>query len=149
MIIEAMIKFSITIKDEFSNITVEGDSEKEVLNKLSDLRKLKTESDKILGFDIKIPQTTLDKMNSLTNIEKIMVLLYFNGVPLTKTELHNRNNLMKIKENWWNGRNFSRDIDKKIEGNFVTKINNEPPKYKLTPKGSNFVRRNILDERKD
>lgn len=149
MIVQNMIKFSISIKDEFSDIIVEGDSEKEVLSRLPDLRKLKTESDKVLGFDIKIPKITLDRMNSLTNVDKIMVLLYFNGASLTKAELHNRNNLMKIKENWWDGRNFSRDMGKKIEGDMVSKTSDEHPKYKLTPNGSNFVRRNILDERKD
>jgi len=100
MIVENMIKFSISIKDEFSDITIEGDSEKEILSRLSDLRKLKIESDKVLGFDIKIPKIMLNRMNSLTNVDKIMVLLYFSGTSLTKAELHNRNNLMKIKENW-------------------------------------------------
>ena len=142
-----MVKFSVTIKDDFSDIAVEGDSEKEVLDKLQNLKKLKTDSDKTLGFDIKIPKGVRKKMLSLTNAEQIMVLLYYGNSSLTRAELHNRNNMMSIKENWWDGRNFTRDIGKKIEGNFIIKTEGENPKYKLTTNGTNYVRENLLDEK--
>ena len=144
-----MVKFSVTIKDDFSDVTIEGDSEKDVLDKLQDLKKLKTDSDKTLGFDIKIPKFARKKIFSLTNADQIMVLLYYSNSSLTRAELHNRNNLMNIKESWWDGRNFARDMSKKIERKFVMKTEDENPKYKLTTNGTNYVRDSLLDEKND
>lgn len=144
-----MVKFSVMIKDEFSNVLVEGDSENEVLDNLQNLKKLKIDSDKILGFDIKIPKRIMEKMMSLKNIDQIMILLYYNSSSLTRAELHNRNNLMNIKDGWWNGRNFTRDVSKKIHENLVTKTDGEHPKYKLTTNGVNYVKRNLLDEKNE
>ena len=142
-----MVKFTITIKDEFSNVSIEGDSENEVLERLHNLNKLKTDSDKILGFDIKIPKHVRDKMKSLDYSEQIMAVLYYKGDSMTRLELRVRSTILFIKDSWWGGSNFSRDLEKKITKNLISKTSDKDPKYKLTTTGVNFIRKIILKEK--
>jgi hypothetical protein len=144
-----MVKFSLSIKDEYSDVTIEGDSEKEVLDNLKNLKKLKHESDKELGFDIKIPNQIHDKMKSLEYAEQIMVLLYYKGNPMSRSELHDRNEMLFIKDSWWSGSNFTRDLGKKVTQKLMTKIEDDDPKYKLTATGVTFVRKNVLGNNND
>lgn len=144
-----MVKFSLSIKDEYSDAIVEGESEKEVLENLKKLKKLKQESDIQLGFDIKIPKFVHDKMKALDYSEQIMVVLYYKGDSMTRSELHNRNEMLFIKDTWWSGSNFTRDLGKKVEQKVMTKIEGKDPKYKLTSTGVNFIRKNILEEKDD
>ncbi len=142
-----MVKFSLSIKDEYSDVTVEGDSEKEVLENLKNLKKLKHESDIQLGFNIKIPKFVHDKMKSLEYSEQIMVVLYYKGNLMTRSELHDRNEILFIKDTWWSGSNFTRDLAKKVEQKLMTKTEDKDPKYKLTTAGVNYIRKNVLEEK--
>jgi len=144
-----MVKFSLSIKDEYSDVTIEGDSEKEVLENLKGLKKLKQESDIQLGFNIKIPKFVHDKMKSLEYVEQIMILLYYKGNPMSRSELHDRNEILFIKDSWWSGSNFTRDLGKKVTEKWITKTEDKDPKYKLAATGVNFVRKNILGSNDD
>jgi len=114
------------------------------LENLKNLKKLKQESDKELGFDIKIPNHVHDKMKSLEYAEQIMVLLYFKGKPMIRSELHDRNEILFIKDSWWNGSNFSRDLGNKVTQKLMTKTDGKDPKYKLTSDGVTLVRKSVL-----
>lgn len=144
-----MVKFSLSLNDKFSTVSIEGDSQKDVLDNLKELKKLKQESDKELGFDIKIPNQIHDKMKSLEYAEQIMVLLYYKGNHMSRSELHDRNEMLFIKDSWWSGSNFTRDLGKKVTQKLMMKIEDEDPKYKLTTTGVTFVRKNVLGDKDD
>jgi len=144
-----MVKFSLSIKDEYSDVVIEGDSEKEVLENLKGLKKLKQESDIQLGFDIKIPKFVHEKMKTLEYAEQIMVILYYKGNPMTRSDVHDRNEILFIKDSWWSGSHFTRDLAKKVTKNLISKTEGENPKYKLTATGITFVRKSVLGDKND
>ena len=135
-----MIKFILTIKDRNSNISLEGETEIEILDNIGKLQTLKNKSDKILGNDIKIPENVMKKLGSLTNVEKIMAMLYFSKYAFSKNDLYKRNETLQIKETWWRSNNFFRDIKKKASDGFITISNDTKPKYKLTQKGISHIK---------
>lgn len=141
-----MVKFYLTLKDDFSDVTLEGDSEKEVLDNLKSLRSLKEKSDKALGYDIKIPEYALKKMKDAEYSDRVMIMLYFADRELTRQELHDRNIQMKIRESWWVGSNFTRDLRKKISASLLTASKEKKPSYNLTQKGISHVKKIINEE---
>lgn len=61
----------------------------------------------------KIPDDVLQRVSKLSNKEKIQVLLYHAGKPLTKEEIKENSRDLGIDEGWWNGSNFKRDLMKR------------------------------------
>ncbi len=130
-----MAKFSLTIKDSNTDVSVTGDNEQQVLDNIKQLQKLKTKSDVILGFDIKIPNEVQKKMLNLEYSERAMIILYFGEKAMTRADMHERNSILQIKENWWTGSNFTRDMKKKANAGLVNVSKDEKPKYNLTRSG--------------
>lgn len=58
----------------------------------------------------KIPRDILEKISSLTNKDKIQILLYFASKPLTKEEIKQSTEDLGLDEAWWRGSNFKRDL---------------------------------------
>jgi hypothetical protein len=61
----------------------------------------------------KIPEDVLQQISELTNKQKIQVLLYYAGKPLTKEEIREKSVDLGVDEGWWNGSNFKRDLMKR------------------------------------
>ncbi len=109
---------------------------------------MKEKSDDILGYDVNIPSDLLKQLRNWDYSERVMVLLYFSEKPLTRQELHKRNAFLWIKENWWSGSNFTRDLDKKISAKLLTKENKDSA-YKLTQNGIRYVKKIIKEDEND
>lgn len=88
-------------------------------------------------------------MKSLEYTEQIMVILYFKGNSMTRSALHDRNEMLFIKDSWWSGSNFTRDLGKKITQKLMTKTEDNDPEYKLTASGVTFVKKNVLGNKND
>jgi len=61
----------------------------------------------------KIPENILQQISELTNRQRIQVLLYYAGKPLTKEEIREKTIDLGVDEGWWNGSNFKRDLMKR------------------------------------
>lgn len=140
-----MVKFSLTLKDTFSDITIEGDSEVEILENIKQIQSIKEKSDKILGYDIKIPVSIVNQMKNFEYSERIMLMLYFADRKLTRQELHDRNSLMMIRKSWWGGSNFSRDLGKKISTKLIIESKDEKPNYALTKNGIKYIKKMLVE----
>lgn len=81
-----------------------------------------------------IPEALIEKVSKLTNKEKIQVLLYYAGKPLTKEEIKEKAKDLGIDEGWWNGSNFKRDLVKrsKLKLLIEEKDRNGVARYRLT-----------------
>ncbi len=135
-----MPKFSLTLKDDFTNVTIEGENTNEILNHLKELHDLKKKSDEVLGFDVKIPLSDLKNIKQLEYSERIMFILYYAERAMSKSEIHQRNILLKIREGWWNGSNFTRDMTQKMKDGLIERDKKNSSKFMITQKGIHHIK---------
>lgn len=144
-----MVKFGISVKDRNTDVSVTGEDITEVLHNLKELQKLKIESDKILGFDIKLPDSIVEKISSIEYADRILVMLYYSEKPINRFELHQRNSVLRIREAWWGGSNFSRDMKQKKNSGLIEISSELKQKYKISQKGIRHVKKIMSLEEKE
>lgn len=129
------------MKKAFGYVSVEGENENEIIANLKRLQSFGKKLNKVFGSTIKIPEDVLSKLTGLKHIEKVLVLLTYTSKPLSKTECKQWTKEIQIPSGWWEGSNFSRDLNKLDDG-LVENIASDSkyPKYRITPKGRSFVR---------
>ncbi|MGH9878267.1 MAG: hypothetical protein ACRD5H_11565, partial [Nitrososphaerales archaeon] len=80
----------------------------------------------------KIPENVLQQISELTNRQRIQVLLYYAGKPLTKEEIREKSIDLGVDEGWWNGSNFKRDLMKRSKLLVEEKDATGIPTYRLS-----------------
>ncbi len=79
-----------------------------------------------------IPESIISKVRDLTNKEKIQVILYHAGRPLTKDEIKKKSLELGVDEGWWHGSNFRRDLMKRNKLVIEEKGEDGLVRYRLT-----------------
>ncbi|MGH9877668.1 MAG: hypothetical protein ACREBU_01905 [Nitrososphaera sp.] len=141
-----MPTFRISLRRDYGYLSVEGSDENELLANLQLVQSLESKVDEALGFDIVLPPSANKKLEDLGYIERILVLLYYSPRPLSKPDCRNRTRVLKMPPGWWNGSNFTRDLDRLPEGLVETVNENGVAKYSLTSKGKDRVKLMIKAE---
>jgi hypothetical protein len=141
-----MPTFRISLRRDYGYISVEGSDENELLANLQRIQSVENKVDEALGFDIALPPVVSKKLEDLGYIERILILLYYSPRPLSKPDCKNRTRLLKMPVGWWNGSNFTRDLDRLPEGLIETINENGTAKYLLTSKGKDHVKQIIKSE---
>ncbi len=77
-------------------------------------------------------QELMPKIGSLTNKEKIQIILYYADHPLTREEIKAKSLELGIDEGWWQGSNFRRDLMKRNKLVIEEKDEEGNVRYKLT-----------------
>lgn len=135
-----MVTFRASLNKGFGNVSIESDNEKEILENIKRLQSLGNNLEKILGFDIGMPQEVASKITDFEYIDRVLILLNYNNRPLSRKDCKKHNKILKIVAGWWIGSNFSRDLKRKKKLGLIEILEKEKPEYKITAKGRNYVK---------